>query len=183
MPRGKNYVNNNRGVFLKASAKKGSKMESCYYGANCTRKDCFYRHDGPSSSGQKPKPQKSTEPCMAFLAGICSFSREACRKRHPSSEEECTTLIAQYQRIPCRYGPHCKTSGCLFNHPPPLSDSFPPLSTKTLPVAPVASAWRVAPPTSMIGKSSHCQVPADDSQTAPNLNANAKTFVPGCGWS
>jgi len=67
MPRGKNYVNNNRGVFLQASKKNKLKqsMRQCEYGSACNRPDCIYRHDFVE--------EKSNEVCLQFLAGICAF--------------------------------------------------------------------------------------------------------------
>jgi hypothetical protein len=189
MPRGKNYVNNNRGVFLKGP-KKGV-MESCYYGASCTRKGCIYRHD-VSTKEPNQSIERSTEPCMAFLAGICTFSTETCRKRHPSSAEEQQELIAQFQRTLCRFGTQCKTNGCLFQHTATGDDAaFPPLpGAAGLMTAPpiFASAWRAAPPTSHLlhPPPSHFQPPPPpaptDTDKTPELNIQAKEFVPG-GWS
>lgn len=84
----------------------------CSYGAGCTRADCIYRHP---ETKRKSVPQ-SSEPCMAFLAGICTFTADGCRKRHVG-KAEAQKLVAKYQSMPCRYGRACKTAGCLFIHP------------------------------------------------------------------
>ena len=44
MPRGKNYVNGNRGVHLQSSRGGSSNMNMCEYGEACQRSDCIYRH-------------------------------------------------------------------------------------------------------------------------------------------
>jgi len=44
MPRGKNYVNGNRGVHLQSSRGGSSNMNMCEYGEGCQRSDCIYRH-------------------------------------------------------------------------------------------------------------------------------------------
>ena len=176
MPRGKNYVNNNRGVFLQGSLKTNKKapvMETCFYGAACTRKDCIYRHDkdnnnnnnsknpkaktkSSSSDQQQQNSNRSTEPCMAFLAGVCNLPGETCRKRHPSSQQERDNLIAHFARIPCRYGSHCKTNSCLYRHdelesninpiapPPPVGVVVYPIASGGLPLS--SSAWQPSPP-------------------------------------
>lgn len=203
MPRGKNYVNNNRGVFLQS--KKGAKVtEKCFYGAGCTRSDCIYQHDRSDKASQPPK---STEPCMAYLAGICSFEAAACRKRHPRTQTECDDLISYYQSIPCRFGSECKTKGCLFKHPQDqcivVEENFY--------VTPSASSWKPAPPVAFAANSSAThvsvssgpfaashgdstlqvgrQVPPmshyhDNSRSdeSGRLNVNARSFVPGGGF-
>jgi len=112
MPRGKNYVNNNRGVFLKTSSKKtkSNNMETCFYGAACTRKDCIYAH--PS----KRNVEQSHDPCLAYLAGICPHTKDSCTKRHPGIDEK-QRLVQQYRRRLCMHGSDCRTNGCLFGHP------------------------------------------------------------------
>lgn len=171
MPRGKNYVNNNRGVSVQASSKKAAPtMEQCFYGKGCTRTDCFYRHDGPGAAGAG---EKSTEPCMPFLAGLCTFSAAGCRKRHPG-KAEAEKLIAKYKQMKCRYGAHCKTSGCLYIHPGDGDGTkedklrgtaaFPPLAGATLPrpVVPPTGAWKPMQPTGakVVNTASSPSVPA-----------------------
>ena len=116
MGRGSNYFNNNQGVALQASTKKGkvAKMVACQYGAGCNRSDCIYSH--PANRGDKADFVQSKEPCMAFLTGICAFSAKGCRKRHPQNDEA-ERLIAKYQRMKCRFGDACRTNGCLYQHP------------------------------------------------------------------
>ena len=145
MPRGKNYVNQNKGMTLTAHQRKsdGAKKEACLYGPACTRKDCIYDH-----SSTKPEFQKSSDPCMAYLAGQCLFTAPTCRKRHPPPHE-CDLLRVKYAKTKCRFGTECQTDGCLYSHdehpyynsslktaahsrphnlPPPLNEAaFPPL--------------------------------------------------------
>lgn len=153
MPRGKNYVNNNRGVSVQNSKKKGApSMEQCFYAKGCTRDNCFYRHDGPAVGGG----EKSTEPCMPFLAGLCTFSAGGCRKRHPN-KAEAERLADKYTQMKCRYGSHCKTNGCLYIHGDDdgkgkLSGSaaFPPLAGSSAAPRvhmPPAGAWKPMQPT------------------------------------
>lgn len=85
-------------------------MEQCFYGSGCTRANCFYRHDAPGAGAEK-----TNEPCMSFLAGQCTFAASGCKKRHPPKEEK-ERLIAKYKSMKCRYGKHCKTTGCLYQH-------------------------------------------------------------------
>ena len=94
MPRGKNYVNQNKGMTLTAHQRKsdGAKKEACLYGPACTRKDCIYDH-----SSTKPEFQKSSDPCMAYLAGQCLFTAPTCRKRHPPPHE-CDLLRVKYAK-------------------------------------------------------------------------------------
>jgi hypothetical protein len=113
MPRGKNYVNQNTGMKLKG---KEQVKELCFYGNACERKGCIYRHDRQTKVIEGNQP-KSNDPCMAYLAGSCSFTDKTCRKYHPPTEEEVNMLIQKYQRIPCRFTIHCKTKGCLYMHP------------------------------------------------------------------
>ena len=114
MPRGKNYVNNNKGMALKGPKKSNVQMPPCFYGAACTRLGCIYRHDQRKEA--TPVVEQSTEPCMAYLAGLCSFTSKTCRKKHPP-QAEMERLIAKYQTRLCRYGSECQTKGCLYRHP------------------------------------------------------------------
>jgi RNA-binding, Nab2-type zinc finger len=149
MPRGKNYVNNHKGVFLSApKGKKVAKMTECQYGAGCTRPDCIYSH----SKGQG-EFQQSQEPCMPFLAGVCSFTSTGCRKRHPP-QAEAERLIAKYKSTRCRFSDKCRTEGCLYIHPgdekerPPQAVNaalFPPLGTSRAAPPLGNSAWKMTP--------------------------------------
>jgi hypothetical protein len=148
MPRGKNYVNNNKGVSLQANPKAKVIMKVCEYGAGCTRPDCIYRHEGGA---------KKDEVCLPFLAGKCTFKENGCRKRHPKKDEK-SRLIAKYKRTRCRHGNDCFTDGCLYLHPremeqepsfvEPLNEAFPPLNDATalnVPKPIFNSAWKVTP--------------------------------------
>lgn len=148
MPRGKNYVNNNKGVSLQANPKVKANMQLCEYGAGCTRPDCIYRHEGVG---------KKEDVCLPFLAGKCTFKDNGCRKRHPKKEEK-ARLIAKYKRTRCRHGDVCYTDGCLYLHPKemetepsfvePHNLAFPPLSSATASNVPKPvsnSAWKAAP--------------------------------------
>mmetsp|Transcript_17819 Transcript_17819/g.41111 ORF Transcript_17819/g.41111 Transcript_17819/m.41111 type:complete len:244 (+) Transcript_17819:112-843(+) len=113
MPRGKNYVNNNRGVFLQASGKKKHQksMRQCEYGSACNRPYCIYRHDADAGT------VRSDEVCLPFLAGMCAFATGGgCRKRHPSKDEK-DRLLRKYKTTRCRFGDDCRTEGCLYLHP------------------------------------------------------------------
>jgi len=90
-------------------------MEQCFYGANCNRKECIYRHDGPPPP-KNGHGRRSMDPCMPFLAGQCSFTDQTCRKHHPD-KAEADRLIAKYKTMKCRHGDTCKTKGCLYIHP------------------------------------------------------------------
>jgi len=117
MPRGSNYINNNKGVTLQVSRKKkhAVKMIACSYGAACTRADCIYSH--PNGKGaESAYHHQSKEPCMSFLADMCAFTAKTCRKRHPP-RAEAERLIAKYRRMPCRFRDECRTAGCLYLHP------------------------------------------------------------------
>jgi hypothetical protein len=114
MPRGKNYVNNNKGLTMQRH-KKETHMEKCFYGAGCTRPDCKYLHPSPITASEQ-STKKSNEPCMPYLAGLCTFTAQGCHKRHPP-QDEVEKLIAKYRRLLCRFGESCKTSGCLYVHP------------------------------------------------------------------
>jgi hypothetical protein len=150
MPRGKNYVNNNKGVTLQANVKTASKMQLCEYGAGCTRPDCIYRHEGVA---------KKAEVCLPFLAGKCTFKDNGCRKRHPKPDEK-KRLLAKYSRTRCRFGDECYTEGCLYLHPrddksgnepnyiEPHHVAFPPLNgaaAASVPKPAPNSAWKAAP--------------------------------------
>jgi hypothetical protein len=149
MPRGKNYVNNHKGVSLAApKGTKGAKMTECQYGAGCTRPDCIYVH-----SKGKGEFQQSQEPCMPFLAGVCAFTSKGCRKRHPP-QAEADRLIAKYKTTRCRFSDKCRTEGCLYIHPgdekerPPQDVSaalFPPLGTLRAAPPLQNSAWKMSP--------------------------------------
>ena len=134
-----------------STKKKAPSMEQCFYGSGCTRENCFYRHDGPAASGEK-----SNEACMPFLAGMCTFTAGGCKKRHPPKEEK-ERLIAKYKQMKCRYGKHCKTTGCLYQHDNNNQaengkqlagpSAFPPLAGVNgvpRPMAPTG-AWKPAP--------------------------------------
>lgn len=157
MPRGKNYVNNHKGVSLAAPrGKKAEPMTVCQYGSGCNRPDCIYRHPNGKEDGNF---QQSQEPCMPFLAGLCAFSAKGCRKRHPP-KEEAERLIEKYKTTRCRFGNECRTKGCLYIHPgdqeeesnvPAMNATlFPPLATSsgqpTQTVPPLQnSAWKASP--------------------------------------
>lgn len=152
MPRGKNYVNNNKGMSLQGHKNQKS-MQLCFYGSSCRRSDCIYRHDNVQGNNNK-NVKKSNEPCMPYLAGLCTFNASSCHKRHPP-KDECEKLIAKYKSMKCRYGDHCKTKGCLYIHPGEADEKkndtdadFPPLSSNP-PTKPTVlnTAWRPAPPT------------------------------------
>ena len=148
MPRGKNYVNNNKGVRLLPSRKaKATSIIPCQYGSGCTRPDCIYRHE-PTG--------KADDVCLPFLAGKCAFPDQGCRKRHPDKQET-ERLIAKYKRTRCRFGEECRTDGCLYLHPnemeaiepaylEPHHVAFPPLNGASTKKPPVNSAWKQAPP-------------------------------------
>jgi hypothetical protein len=156
MPRGKNYVNNNNGVFLQASAKAKQSMKFCEYGSACNRPDCIYRHDSNAES-------KTEEVCLPYLAGKCSFTASGgCRKRHPKKEER-DRLLQKYKRTRCRFGDECFTESCLYLHPhemevtephyiEPHELAFPPLNGAASPPSatkqqPANSPWKkVVPP-------------------------------------
>jgi hypothetical protein len=129
-----------------AKKKKDKRMEQCFYGSNCQRKDCIYRHDAPPK-----QTKKTTEPCMAFLAGECSFPD--CKKRHPG-KAEAEKLVAKYRQTPCRFGSTCKTKGCLYIHEEASSSNvisetaFPPLPGQQPgpPKNEPTGAWKPAPP-------------------------------------
>jgi hypothetical protein len=123
MPRGKNYVNQHKGMALKAASKEAVK-ELCFYGSACQRKDCIYRHEKNAASSSSTV--KSSDPCMAYLSGFCSFTAKTCRKRHPTSDAEVEALLRKYSTIPCRFGVHCKTNGCLYMHPSDASNTATP---------------------------------------------------------
>ena len=148
MPRGKNYVNNDKGVVFCIATKKKPTMILCEYGSGCNRPDCIYRHEDID---------RSEEVCLPFLVGKCTFSDKGCRKRHPN-EDECKRLISKYKRTRCRFGDECFTESCLYLHPKEAQEiephfvephhvAFPALNGKDAPAPkPVAnSAWKNAP--------------------------------------
>ena len=191
-------MNNNKGLAMQRH-KKETRMESCFYGAGCTRPDCKYLHPTKKATDQK----QSSEPCMPYLAGLCTFSAQGCRKRHPPTGEA-EALIAKYQRIPCRFGESCKTSGCLYVHPgdegadmilnnqgPAIlgmsSQAFPPLGGgsnsiqspllhRAIPNPPVNSAWKPSPPTGHTVQS--YQSVASQSITSAPVNTSMHTQQP-----
>ena len=154
MPRGKNYVNNNKGVSLQASANSKAAMQMCEYGSGCSRSDCIYRHPDNNSTS------KTDEICMPFLAGNCTFAAKGgCRKRHPKKEER-ARLLQKYKRTRCRFGDECFTESCLYLHPREVDPvepyyvehhdvAFPPLNGSQAPspssVLPSNSPWKGAP--------------------------------------
>jgi hypothetical protein len=142
MPRGKNYVNQNKGMFLQAGGRQ-KVTEPCKYGAACNRRDCIYSHDDVAAAAETTAAADA--PCMAYLAGLCVFTK-GCRRRHPSAAE-CERLVARYGALPCRFGTECRTTGCLYNH-----DKVP-LSAQCLPAA-MAAAVQPTPVVSKSGTSS-----------------------------
>lgn len=143
MARGKNYVNQNKGMTLQASSsgksssghvtrtnrqKKSSVVEMCFYGYGCTRKGCIYRH--PTSNGQTVVPvNKSEAPCKPFLVGMCSFNATTCNKRHVTDPAERQRLLDKYKQTPCRHGVHCKQIDnglCLYSHSETTNSSIAP---------------------------------------------------------
>ncbi len=186
MPRGKNYVNNNKGVSLQANAKALGSMRICEYGAGCTRPDCIYRHEGIV---------KRDEVCLPFLAGKCTFKDSGCRKRHPKKDEK-DRLLAKYKRTRCRFGDECYTDGCLYAHPrevgaiepsyiEPHHIAFPPLNDATAVAVPRAvtnSAWKAAPlvvpPTLQPQLHQQPIVPVAPVQQLPMENDSSHTWSP-----
>jgi hypothetical protein len=205
MPRGKNYVNNNRGVFLQAHKSKSAKMELCHYGAGCTRRDCFYLHPtrDTTTAAATPAQSKSNEPCLAYLAGQCAFTDTGCRKRHPPPDE-CQRLVAKYRTRPCRFGSDCQTNGCLYIHPgeegyeQATTPVFYPVTATTtttvvapedsaavawlnaLPPVPIpGTAWRPAPPTT---PSAVQRLPSSQARSAPLPTSTTATSATSM-WS
>jgi len=144
MPRGKNYVNGNRGVHLQSNRGGPSNMNMCEYGEGCQRSDCIYRHPqdeqdnnndggggrpggsgGGNNSNRRPSNNNkyhgggSSDLCIPFLAGKCTFIK-GCRKRHPN-KDDLPRLLARYKQITCRFADECYTDGCLFSHPKEIS--------------------------------------------------------------
>jgi len=122
-------VNNNKGVFLQANTKQ--KMPPCQYGEACNRPKCIYSHPLKPSSSKKNAGaalaaagiKQSAEPCMSYLAGLCTFSGATCRKRHPP-KAECERLIAKYASVKCKFGSTCRTRGCLYVHDDGFDESL-----------------------------------------------------------
>ncbi|GKZ00383.1 hypothetical protein MPSEU_000991300 [Mayamaea pseudoterrestris] len=138
MPRGKNYVNNNRGLAMQRHKKENG--VKCLYGSGCTRPDCKFSHPpkGEGASTAEPK-QKSNEPCMPYLAGLCTFTAHGCYKRHPP-KDEVDVLIVKYRQVLCRFGESCKTNGCLLVHPGDEEfDELQRIKQQRIPVAPIVS--------------------------------------------
>jgi hypothetical protein len=179
MPRGKNYVNQGKGMHMKSHAKAQQTMEECLYGAGCTRSDCIYRHPAKGSI------QKSHDPCLPFLAGLCEFTAAGCRKRHPR-EDEAARLVAKYKTVPCRFGADCKTIACMYNHEqqvvPVVAPSilaFPPLSLHQQhgnSWRPPNGNWKPNPPRMLHPPST--VTPPQGFSSSSSLNNNAKEFVP-----
>jgi len=187
MPRGKNYVNNNKGMTVQASAKKKApSMEQCFYGKGCTRANCIYRHDGEATAGGAGG-DKSTEPCMPFLAGLCTFTAAGCRKRHPN-KAEAERLIAKYQQTKCRYGKHCKTAGCLYIHPGDAENggaaataAFPPLAggaAAPRPATAPTGAWKPMAPTGAALVAGVATIPRGPAPAAAAPQHQAPTALP-----
>jgi hypothetical protein len=105
---------------ISVTSKKKLDMPLCRYGAACSRKDCFYRHETKTPSRNIDQSDPNSEVCMAYLAGLCSFG-DNCYNRHPS-DVECESIIAKLGTKPCKYGPKCWTEGCLYNHDDPNSN-------------------------------------------------------------
>lgn len=93
----------------KASNEKDKNADVCFYGPNCTRPNCKYRHE-------TPEPGVNVEPCRLDLAGLCRATTETCKKRHVQGVER-TWLIQKMARTPCRHALECRTKNCLFKHP------------------------------------------------------------------
>ncbi|KAL3911832.1 MAG: hypothetical protein SGILL_007129 [Bacillariaceae sp.] len=155
MARGKNYLNNGKGLHLQGGKGTGN-MKMCEYGSGCTRPGCIYRHD---DTGGGENNKKGDGVCVLFLAGKCSFKAKGCRKRHPPPEEV-KRLKARYHKIKCRHGDDCFTDSCLYLHPRDVKDQDDPVAfmdprdfpslmgngPSTAPVKPVPnSAWNSAP--------------------------------------
>lgn len=177
MPRGKNYVNQNRGMVLQGRQKV---TEPCKYGSACNRKDCIYSHDVADT-------QSENAPCMAYLAGLCTFTK-GCRRRHPP-DDECERLRTKYGNLPCRYGPDCHTEGCLYNHDrsvptkptPPVCKAAPLAawmpsggSSITPPAPPQATAYRQGGPQPTQSTSYHQGGP----QSAAAYHPQQQSYTP-----
>jgi hypothetical protein len=93
----------------KASNEKDRSADVCFYGPNCTRPNCKYKHE-------TPEPGVNVEPCRLDLAGLCRATAETCKKRHVQGVER-TWLIQKMARTPCRHALECRTKNCLFKHP------------------------------------------------------------------
>ena len=94
-------------------------MIVCQYGTGCNRPDCIYEHPYGKDDGKgqsSANSSQSREPCMAYLAGMCTFSASGCRKRHPPPIE-CERYVAKYGKVKCRFADSCMTKGCLYMHP------------------------------------------------------------------
>ena len=145
-----------------------------------TGKDCIYRHTAS-------KEPKSNEPCMAYLAGICSFSGKACRKRHPS-DDECEKLLQKYALRPCRFGEQCHTEGCLYNHDPkPVVVHRTTTTTPAIPTmrqampGPTLSTWmptNTLPSTVNHGQAARAGAASSSSSSSHQLRPNAGSWQP-----
>jgi len=173
MPRGKNYVNNQRGVHLQPKVGDNGEpvMKMCEYGSGCQRPDCIYRHDESRRSSNA-----QNDVCIPFLAGKCTFEK-GCRKRHPS-KDGIVRLLARYKKTRCRFGDECYTEGCLFLHPKEgrqqepsfiAPHHFPPLSntpdSKSKQAAVSDSAWKKNPPTMVADVPTNIDSLRDSQQT------------------
>jgi hypothetical protein len=158
-------------------------MEACFFGAGCTRSDCIYRHDRAALAAIPQSP----EPCLAYLAGTCSFNARSCRKRHPPPAEA-ERLLTKYQTIRCRYGSECQTDSCLYRHPAEDDPSADPVAflppASLVPVVPPGRSstavpgtlWRsTLPPATAVG---HSFAPPQQSRPVPSAYAAAPSFTP-----
>eukprot|EP00949_MAST-11_sp_MAST-11-sp1_P001871 g1871.t1 len=127
-------------MYLRGGGKAGQRMPECRYGAACTRGDCIYRHPKRNKKKKKKKKNETKKVegdgnmgtavaaaaaagtdaekrvCLAYVAGLCTFTQWTCRSRHPS-DEECEEIRQKFARIPCRFGTGCRQRGCLYSHP------------------------------------------------------------------
>ena len=85
-------------------------MPMCQYGTSCTRKGCVYRHPPPS----KARVSKSTEICVHFISGNCTFG-DKCANRHPG-RIEAAKFRETCAAINCRFGAGCANAACLYAH-------------------------------------------------------------------
>ena len=78
MPRGKNYVNQGKGMALQASTKRGGqKMIVCQYGTGCNRPDCIYEHPYGKDDGKgrsSANSSQSREPHAWPISRACARS-------------------------------------------------------------------------------------------------------------
>jgi RNA-binding, Nab2-type zinc finger len=171
MPRGKNYVNQNKGMYLQAGNRQKHQQpvsEPCKYGAACNRNDCIYSHEPVD---QNSSNAEANAPCMAYLAGMCAFTK-GCRRRHPP-DAECERLVAKYNGLPCRFGPECRTQGCLYNHD---HTSTAPSSSTCIPV--IAAATKPTPAVSKTGASLAAWMPTYSALSSSTAAANSSSSIP-----